>query len=201
MRQAIRQSYGWFCEEKSEGTKSQICATRDVFQARLDTLFHELSVKGMGESQASLLAAVAGEIGNNSFDHNLGQWQDAAGCWFQWGKEKKSVWVVIADRGQGIRSSLARVQPGLADDRQALEMAFEKRISGRSPERRGNGLKFVRGIVNGNPARGLVCVSGTAMLDLGGLGGELKEMLRPHYEKSNGRGTFTVVMWRPQDAG
>jgi hypothetical protein len=50
---------------------------------------------------------------------------------------------VLADYGKGIRRSLLPVLPSIASDVEAVEIAFTKRISGRSPEKRGNGLKFV----------------------------------------------------------
>ena len=50
----------------------------------------------------------------------------------------QELWVCIGDRGQGVRQSLSYVLP-LPDDQTALETAFEKTISGRAPESRGNG--------------------------------------------------------------
>ena len=57
------------------------CQTRDDFQARLETLQSTLKNK-VSLSAISLLSAVAGEIGNNSFDHNLGNWPDIPGIFF-----------------------------------------------------------------------------------------------------------------------
>src|SRR3989344_9045398 len=46
------------------------CQTRDEFQARLEKLQSVLG-SNVPLSAVSLLSAIAGEIGNNSFDHNL----------------------------------------------------------------------------------------------------------------------------------
>ena len=108
------------------------CSSRDVFQAKLDNLYQE--------TKNSLLVAIAGEIGNNSFDHNLGSWRDIAGVYFR-NFEKKLL--VVADRGQGVRKTLSRIIPDIGSDKEAVEIAFTKVISGRSPEQRGNGLKGV----------------------------------------------------------
>jgi hypothetical protein len=50
----------------------------------------------------------------------------------------------LADRGQGVLATLEKVKPELSDDQEALKTAFLERISGRAPENRGNGLKFVK---------------------------------------------------------
>src|SRR3989344_7363602 len=52
------------------------CQTSAVFQARLVKMENFL-LKGKYKNKLfSLLTSIAGEIGNNSFDHNLGQWPD-----------------------------------------------------------------------------------------------------------------------------
>ena len=58
--------------------------------------------------------------------------------------------MAIADRGQGVLTTLRKVRPDLKDDQDAVKMAFTEIISGRAPESRGNGLKFVRKIVADN---------------------------------------------------
>ena len=50
---------------------------------------------------------------------------------------------IVADRGQGVLATLKQVLPDLKNDKEALLVAFTKNITGRAPERRGNGLKFV----------------------------------------------------------
>lgn len=171
----------------------QICSTRDIFQARLDTMYREFIVRSADESEVALLTAVTGEIGNNCYDHNLGQWRDIHGCWFQHGSDGKTYWVVIADRGQGVFSSLKRVLPSLESEQEALEVAFQRQISGRSPERRGNGLKFVRSVINGNSFRGLLFQSGTGLLTFGKLGDEARSRIT---SPGSGVGTFSLVVWR-----
>lgn len=120
--------------------KNSQCISRDLFQARLDTLFQRLN--------DPLLIAVCGEIGNNSFDHNLGNWLDLSGVIFlHW--EKEGI-ILIADRGQGVKNSLLKIVPDLKNDKEALKTAFTRVVSGRSPEHRGNGLKFVASAVEKN---------------------------------------------------
>ena len=106
------------------------CQTRDVFQARLEKLQSVLRDK-VSFSAMSLLSAVAGEIGNNSFDHNLGNWPDIPGIFFSYDMRIRTV--VLADRGQGILATLKRVKPQLHTASEALNVAFTETISGRSP--------------------------------------------------------------------
>lgn len=124
------------------------CQTRDVFQARLEKLQSELS-RVMLIEIVSLITAVAGEIGNNSFDHNLGNWPDIPGIFFSCSIRNRKV--VLVDRGQGILTTLKRVRPELISSSDALRVAFTETISGRYPEARGNGLKFVKSIIVKNP--------------------------------------------------
>lgn len=124
------------------------CQTRDEFQARLEKLQSVLKNKAT-LSTISLLSAVAGEIGNNSFDHNIGNWPDIPGVFFSYDMNENII--ILADRGQGILTTLKRVKPELNNASEALKVAFTEIISGRMPEARGNGLKFVRSVVVTNP--------------------------------------------------
>jgi excisionase family DNA binding protein len=139
------------------------CANSAVFQTRLTRLQDLLvNVKELAPI-FPLIVAVAGEIGNNSFDHNLGNWPDITGVFFAYDINKRNI--VLADRGLGILATLKRVRPGLSSDEEALQVAFTEVLSGRAPENRGNGLKFVRKIVAENPI-GLLFLTGNAQLTL-----------------------------------
>ncbi|MDO8519953.1 MAG: hypothetical protein Q7T11_07320 [Deltaproteobacteria bacterium] len=172
----------------------QLSPTRDVFQARLDRFYKEALRGGFAAGDASLLTAVCGEIGNNCFDHNLGQWKDQPGCRFEYEFSSGSAKVVLSDRGQGILASLKRAKPDLRDDAEALKTAFEKTLSGRHPEQRGNGLKFVRSVINQNTKRGLLFGSGRATILFGGrpvtLPGEAGEL------EKMGTGTLAILEWK-----
>ena len=123
-------------------SEDEHCPTRDIFQARLDKIRQKLEKKpDLKPDYIYPLIAVIGEIGNNAFDHNLGKWRDIAGIFFSVDFKNKSI--VLADRGQGIFSSIKNVRPNVADDIEAIKIAFTQTISGRFPEKRGNGLKFV----------------------------------------------------------
>lgn len=125
------------------------CPTSAVFQARLVKMERLLMEKPGFEKLYSLIVLVAGEIGDNSFAHNLGKWPDIPGIFFGYDIEKGII--VLADRGLGILETLRRVRPNLSTHVKAVEVAFTEFLSGRAPEKRGNGLKLVREVVITQP--------------------------------------------------
>lgn len=140
------------------------CESSDRFSARLNRFGADLlATKAFSDDMVSLIVAVAGEIGDNSFAHNLGNWPDVLGVYFAYDVQKRLV--VLADRGQGVLKTLRRVKPELDNDTDALVAAFTEFISGRSPERRGNGLKFVKEIMETHPI-GLHFQSGIAAVHI-----------------------------------
>lgn len=139
------------------------CQTSATFQARLVKMQDLMIQNKFSESLFPLLVSVAGEIGNNSYDHNLGQWPDTPGIFFGYDLNKKQI--VLADRGLGVLTTLKRVKPELCDHKQALEVAFTQLLSGRAPEDRGNGLKYVREVISENLIN-LVFQSGDAELKM-----------------------------------
>lgn len=131
----------WAFGTESEPAKEFYCPTSDVFIARLKRLENDLQkVDDLG-IHYSLLTSMVGEIGDNSYAHNLGNWLDILGIFFAYDLNKKVI--VLADRGRGILKTLKSVRPGLQSHQEALQVAFTEIISGRFPERRGNELKSV----------------------------------------------------------
>jgi len=141
------------------------CPTSAVFQARLVKMERMLMEKPGFEKLYSLIILVTGEIGDNSFAHNLGKWPDTLGIFFGYDIQKGII--VLADRGLGILETLRRVRPDLSTHMKAVEVAFTEFLSGRAPEKRGNGLKLVREVVLANPID-LFFVSGDAEVHLKG---------------------------------
>lgn len=116
----------------SEKNTDLFCTTRDIFQARLDSF--------ISRTGQYLLSAVVGEIGNNTFDHNWAYAEgQARGTYFN--TDYKG-YIVLADFGRDLKNSLSVVK-NCDSDMEAVKTAFTEHISGRAPEQRGNGLKFV----------------------------------------------------------
>ena len=74
-------------------------------------------------------------------------------------------YIVLADRGQGILATLKKVKSNLSNHQEALKTAFTEIISGRAPEYRGNGLKFVKEIVETNEID-LMFYTGDAQIEI-----------------------------------
>lgn len=140
------------------------CPDSLVFKARLGRLEKELSKIDEVKKIFPLLTAIVGEIGNNSYDHNLGNWPDIRGIFFAYDMNKKQI--VLADRGQGLLKTLRKVRPELPDDEEALHVAFTEIISSRMPEARGNGLKFVRQVISDNNSFRIEFYSGSAQVSI-----------------------------------
>ena len=134
----------WIQDDVGENiTPEQHCKTSSIFQARLTRMYSDLVNSGnVSENTVALIVAVVGEVGQNAFDHNIGNWPDVAGLFFTYDVERREV--VLVDRGQGVLKTLKRTLNELETDIEALRVAFTDVVSGRSPENRGNGLKFVR---------------------------------------------------------
>ena len=82
-------------------TPSQIyCGSKAVLQTRLEKLEQDLQKVTGAIDIFSLVVSVTGEIGVNSFDHNLGRWPDMQGIFFACHPTKKEI--VLADRGLGV---------------------------------------------------------------------------------------------------
>ena len=130
--------------DKVDVESEYYCQTRDVFEARNDRTPETLIKEDMDESLAYIIYAMSGELGNNSFDHNLGNWPDVPGVFFAIDFDGKNGILIIADRGIGVLNSLRKAIQDLTDEKKALEIAFTKKISSRVLENRGNGLKFIK---------------------------------------------------------
>lgn len=154
--------------EPFEPLETVYCSTSATFQIRLQRVERQFQqIVGM-ETIFPLLTSSAGEIGNNSFDHNLGNWPDVPGIFF--GHDLRARRIVLCDRGIGILASLRRVRPSIQTHVEALRVAFHEIVTGRASEHRGNGLKFVRGIIASHPSFGLRYQTGDAILEMPGAG-------------------------------
>ena len=141
----------WILGKPREPKNEFYCPTSIKFKMQLSKLQSALGKLDALQDYYPLIVAVAGEIGNNSYDHNLGNWPDISGVFFAFDVNKKQI--ALADRGLGILRTLKRVKPSIENDEDALYTAFTETISGRAPEARGNGLKFVREVITNNPLK------------------------------------------------
>lgn len=139
------------------------CSTSDRFKTRHERMAHEIDAHPSWQKIGSLISSAAGEIGNNSFDHNLGNWPDVAGSFFAYDLGKRVI--VLADRGVGVLATLRLIRPKLKTDEEALRIAFTEIITSRTSEHRGNGLKYVREALK-NAGADLTFQSGDSVLEI-----------------------------------
>ncbi len=154
----------WACAEKPLTPEHDFyCSTSDRFKTRHERMAHEMDLNQSWQKFASLISSAAGEIGHNSFDHNLGNWPDVAGTFFAYDLGKRVI--VLADRGVGVLATLRLVRPDLKADEDALRVAFTEIISSRMSEHRGNGLKYVKDALM-KAGADLTFQSGDAVLEI-----------------------------------
>ncbi|KKQ68577.1 MAG: hypothetical protein A2626_02765 [Candidatus Nealsonbacteria bacterium RIFCSPHIGHO2_01_FULL_38_55] len=177
----------WVAFEK-EFPEQFYCQNSAVFQDRVTKMETLMIQHKNAKKLFSLLTSITGEIGNNSYDHNLGQWPDIPGIFFAYDLNKRQI--ILADRGLGVLETLKRVLPELKNHEQALMVAFTKIISGRKPEARGNGLKYVKNVILKYPID-LIFQTGDAKLTLKGNGMDV------NMEKSpvNIRGCLALITY------
>ncbi len=164
------------------------CERQDRFTSRLVKMVavFQQALGADAEDLISLLGLVAGEIGDNAFAHNAGNWPDVPGIFYGYDERKRHI--VLADRGRGVRATLQRVRPAIASDIEALRIAFTETISGRDPEKRGNGLKVVREIAE-KKAIGLMFRSGLGLIRIPKQPGPMDSTMA----KENVRGVYAVI--------
>lgn len=166
----------YYCERQDRFT-SRLAKMSVVFQQTLGVDAKDI---------ISLLTLVAGEIGDNSFAHNIGSWPDIPGVFYAYDVSKRVI--VLADRGRGVRATLQRVRPTIGSDIEALRIAFTEVISGRDPEKRGNGLKVTRSVAE-KTAIGLIFRSGIGTVHIPKEPGRMDIT----QAKENVRGVYTVI--------
>lgn len=164
------------------------CERSDRFMGRLSKMGDILlNTENVSQELASLVTLVVGEIGDNSFAHNIGNWSDTTGIFYAYDFTKRII--VLADRGRGIKATLQQIRPNIATDTEALTVAFTEVISGRSPEKRGNGLKVVRRVLESNEIS-LIFRSGIGLVSI--LPSTSKKM-EISMADNNIRGTYCVI--------
>lgn len=122
------------------------CFYRDEFDARLGRFIKMFNNFGLSENDSRLATSVVGELGNNVFDHNLGNWPtNISGCIIaaQHYPITKTIEIAVGDPGVGFYGSLKAAFPDINNDIDAIKLGLEGN-TGRVGEKRGNGLKLIQ---------------------------------------------------------
>jgi hypothetical protein len=181
--------WAWAASEQVPEISDEYYSERhDRFTSRLGKMIVVLQGKlgSDAEDVVSLLGLIAGEIGDNSFAHNIGNWPDIPGVFFTYNVGKRII--VLADRGRGVLTTLRYVRPNLANDVDALNVAFTETISGRDPEKRGNGLKVIRGVTESKEI-GLLLRSGLGVVRIPKSPGSMDISIA----EENVRGVYAII--------
>ncbi len=144
------------------------CRYADEFSARLGQFERMFRNFGLNDEDAKRALVIFGELGNNVFDHNLGNWPtnfSGSIVVAQNYPQLKRIECVIADAGVGFLGSLRAAFPTLRNNLEAIQKGLEG-STGRIGETRGNGLKTIQnwtinnfhGILNIHSGNGLVQV-------------------------------------------
>jgi excisionase family DNA binding protein len=172
--------------EATEPLETFYCSSIEKFKTRLERMAREMEGREALRDIGPVVASVAGEIGNNSFDHNIGNWPDVPGAFFAYDLGKRTI--ALADRGRGVLSTLRATKPDLGDDASALRVAFTEVVTGRAPEHRGNGLKYVRKAVTRFKLR-LLFQSGDSEVELK----DGNDAIDPAQSANRVRGSLTLL--------
>lgn len=157
-------------EEREDLNVQEIthCRYVDEFNARLGRFERMFRNFGLNDQDAKRALVIFGELGNNVFDHNLGNWPtnfSGSIVIAQNYPSFKRIECAIGDAGVGFLGSLRAAFPELKDDIAAIQKGL-KGYTGRIGEDRGNGLQTIQnwtikdfhGILNIHSGGGLVQV-------------------------------------------
>jgi len=153
------------------------CRYIDEFSARLGHFEKMFRNFGLDEEDAKRAVVIVGELGNNVFDHNLGNWPtNFSGSIIaaQNYPRLKRIEMIIADAGVGFMGSLRGAFPDLKSDVEAIK----KGLSGHSGwigVRRGNGLQTVQRWTIDNFHGALTIHSGNGLVQVDEHGIEARE--------------------------
>ncbi len=133
---------------------------------------------GLNDEDAHRALIIVGELGNNVFDHNLGNWPtNFSGSIIaaQNYPRLNRIEMIVADAGVGFLGSLRNAFPDLTTDIAAIKKGLEGN-TGRIGENRGNGLKTIQKWTIGNFHGILTIHSGGGLVQVDENGTQEKEV-------------------------
>lgn len=124
------------------------------FYGEYENIFEEFSKIGFSQNNAALITSSIGELVDNAFHHNLGQWNSSFGplviLMAQNILDKQEINISICDFGVGFLETLKNNYPQLKSEAEAIEVAIKPKTTGRISKIGGNGLVYLqKNIFNG----------------------------------------------------
>lgn len=129
-------------------------ASKQNFYGEYEAIFSEFIKIGFSKDNAALITSSIGEIIDNAFYHNLGQWNSEFGALViftaQHIPDKKNINISICDFGVGFLNTLIGNYPFLKTEADAIAVALKANTTGRINKAGGNGLVYLqKNIFNG----------------------------------------------------
>lgn len=129
-------------------------SSKQDFYGEYEEIFSEFIKIGFSKNNAALITSSIGEIIDNAFYHNLGQWNSEFGPLVvfiaQHIPDKKNINISVCDFGVGFLSTLAENYPFLKTEGEAIAVALKANTTGRINKAGGNGLVYLqKNIFNG----------------------------------------------------
>ncbi|OGC92766.1 hypothetical protein A2876_00200 [Candidatus Amesbacteria bacterium RIFCSPHIGHO2_01_FULL_48_32b] len=144
------------------------CNYRDEFNARLEYFIKMFQNFGLDEDDSRRATSLVGELGNNVFDHNSGNWpKNIVGCLIagQCYPRRNEIMISVGDPGIGFLGSLKLAFPELEDDLSAIKKGLSG-FTGRVGERRGNGLRLIQEWTINNFSGKVIIQSGSGQVEV-----------------------------------
>ena len=116
--------------------------------ANKDMIATALADSKIGEDEIDTIIALLGEVIDNAFSHNLGKWDPIIGpvviFLMQHNQQEGKLHFSVCDFGIGFLGTLKHNYPDLKTEGEAILRALSPEVTGRDPQRGGNGLNFLR---------------------------------------------------------
>ncbi len=122
------------------------CRYVDELTGRLGRFEKMFKNFGLNDEDTKRAVVIVGELGNNVFDHNLGNWPTNFSGAIIVGQNypsEKRIEFIVGDAGVGFLGSLRNAFPDLSGDIEAIKKGLGG-YTGRIGENRGNGLKTIQ---------------------------------------------------------
>lgn len=147
--------------------RMRLYTSKQDFYGEYEIIFNEFKEIGFSENNAALITSSIGEIIDNAFYHNLGQWNSEFGPLViftaQHIPDKKNINISICDFGVGFLNTLIGNYPFLKIEADAIVFALKVNTTGRINKAGGNGLVYLQKNIFNSFAGNIMIRSGNTL--------------------------------------
>lgn len=150
----VREQNQELSPSKEDLLQLQTYTYKPEFYGSYEAIIASLKKIGVSEDMSMLVSSSLGEIIDNAFSHNIGQWSNDIGplvtALMQNDSQKRELTISICDFGVGFLHTLRNNYPEISTEKEAIQLALKANTTGRPNQRGGNGLLFLqKNIFNG----------------------------------------------------